>query len=389
MSRNFLTLWLGQLVSLLGSGLTGFAVSLWVYEQTQSPYWLSIAVFAKLMPNIYLSLFAGHLVDRFPLKNVIAGSNLILLVLTILAGTLLRFDLFNLSALMMFLFLTGAVESALGLAFQSSTALLARPEFFMRSQGLVALIENGPLILAPVLGVIAYEKMGFKGILWMDAISYVLALFALKTVSFPEIPARAKQSWGAGIHKILGHPQLRHLQLHFCWANFFHGLLAGLVAALVLTATAGDKKSLAMVNTLSAVGLTLGALLVLLVPLKRRLGSVIAGGTLIGAIAGRILVGASGLIGLWAVGLAIRQLMMPVINSANQTLWVQLTAPEERGVVFGARRLLSQGLYPLAVFLGGALSAVPNGPSLGQLFLIIGLLEALVSLVAFWRLRQF
>ena len=62
--RGFILIWLGQLVSMLGTGMTSFALSFYLFEKTGQATALTIAIFAFVAPSILLSPLAGALVDR-------------------------------------------------------------------------------------------------------------------------------------------------------------------------------------------------------------------------------------------------------------------------------------------------------------------------------------
>jgi MFS family permease len=63
--RMFLVVWLGQLVSLVGSSLTGFALGVWVYQRTGSVTQFAFIAFCNILPGVLLSPLAGALVDRW------------------------------------------------------------------------------------------------------------------------------------------------------------------------------------------------------------------------------------------------------------------------------------------------------------------------------------
>jgi hypothetical protein len=56
--RAFFTIWFGQLVSLIGSQLTGFALGVWVYQQTRSVLSLALVQVAQQAPYVLLSPIA-------------------------------------------------------------------------------------------------------------------------------------------------------------------------------------------------------------------------------------------------------------------------------------------------------------------------------------------
>ena len=53
--RTFIIIWLGQLISTIGSGLTSFALGVWIYEQTGSPTLFAINLLVYFLPRIILS----------------------------------------------------------------------------------------------------------------------------------------------------------------------------------------------------------------------------------------------------------------------------------------------------------------------------------------------
>ncbi len=63
--RTFLIVWFGQLISLVGSGLTWFGLSIWVFLGTGSVTDLSMMLLATTLPRIVLSPIAGAYVDRW------------------------------------------------------------------------------------------------------------------------------------------------------------------------------------------------------------------------------------------------------------------------------------------------------------------------------------
>src|SRR3954465_3928270 len=74
--RRFRLVWIGQLVSLLGSGLTGFALGVWVFLQTGSVTQFAFISFFGMLPGILLSPLAGTLVDHWDRRRIMIFSDL-------------------------------------------------------------------------------------------------------------------------------------------------------------------------------------------------------------------------------------------------------------------------------------------------------------------------
>src|SRR4030067_2928126 len=68
--RPFLTIWAGQLVSLLGSGLTSFAMGVWIYQQTGKVTPFALTGLFSTLPRILLMPLAGSLADRWNRRRI-------------------------------------------------------------------------------------------------------------------------------------------------------------------------------------------------------------------------------------------------------------------------------------------------------------------------------
>jgi len=73
--RNYLPMWIGQAVSLLGSALVQFALVWYLTDQTGSATVLAMATLAALLPQVFLAPFSGAVVDRLNRKTVMIVSD--------------------------------------------------------------------------------------------------------------------------------------------------------------------------------------------------------------------------------------------------------------------------------------------------------------------------
>src|SRR3712207_6618237 len=85
---TFLVVWIGQLSSIIGSGMTAFALGVYVYQQTGSATRFALIALCNMLPRVVLSPLAGALADRWDRRQVMilsdaiaALSSLLLLVL--------------------------------------------------------------------------------------------------------------------------------------------------------------------------------------------------------------------------------------------------------------------------------------------------------------------
>ena len=91
---TFLIIWFGQLVSIVGSGLTQFAIGVYVYQVTGSATQLSFILLVATLPRLFVAPFAGALVDRWDRRNVmIVGDTVAALATLIIWGLLVTGNL--------------------------------------------------------------------------------------------------------------------------------------------------------------------------------------------------------------------------------------------------------------------------------------------------------
>jgi MFS family permease len=90
--RNFTILWLGQLVSTLGSYMTVFALMIWVWQQTESATTLALVTFFSQLPRIIITPMAGIIVDRFRRKHLMLLGDVVALFSTLAVGLLYLYN---------------------------------------------------------------------------------------------------------------------------------------------------------------------------------------------------------------------------------------------------------------------------------------------------------
>ncbi len=409
--RAFFTIWSGQLVSLVGSQLTGFALGVWVYQQTRSVLLLALVQVAQQAPYVILSPLAGVFADRWNRRTAMivsdAGAGLAVLAA---AGLYLTQHLQIWMVIPINLWMA-AFNTLMWPSFTASVTLLVPKKHYGRANGFVQLGEALPQIAGPALAGALYVAIHLGNMALIDFATYAFSvLLMLFFVRIPNPPPtteghEAKGSlWKEtrfGWDYIASRKGLLALLLFFLASNFLSGVMSPLIVPLILDNW--DASTLGYISTLMGVGMLVGTLAM----------SAWGGGkrkiyTLLGAafLSGLFLsvVGLRASIPLIAVcGVAI-MFCGPFINASSQAIWQAKVAPDVQGRVFAVRRAIawSSGVVapllaaPLADYtfkpsmaIGGAWASV-LGPifgfgasrGVGVLISLVGLLSAGVSVVA-------
>src|SRR5512135_3172824 len=90
-NRNFRALWMAQLLTQIAQNAVNFIQIVLIEQLTGSAVLLGVMIIAFTLPGVIFSPIAGVVVDRFPKKWVLVGSNAIrvglsLAYLTFLGG---------------------------------------------------------------------------------------------------------------------------------------------------------------------------------------------------------------------------------------------------------------------------------------------------------------
>ena len=191
--KTFMVIWFGQLISIIGSGLTGFALGVWIYDQTgqATPFALT-ALFATL-PNVLLMPIAGTVADRYNRRHIMILADCGAAVATaVLALILFLGDLQVWHIYLVTLF--GATFSAFqGPAYMASTTMLVPKKDLARAGGIMQMGAAIQQILTPLMAGAFYGLIGLRGVILIDAATFVFAVGALLLVHIPQ-PKRTSEA---------------------------------------------------------------------------------------------------------------------------------------------------------------------------------------------------
>ena len=363
--QGFVIVWIGQVVSLLGTGMTNFAVSFWIYEQTGEATALTWAIFFFMAPTILFSPTAGALIDRSNRKfmmiisDLVAGVGTIGLLLLLLSGNLQIWHIYIANML------AGAANAFQFPAYSAAVTMMLPKEQYARASGMLALAQAASGILAPAFAGALLGVLGLTGIMTIDVVTFVVAIVALILVHIPQ-PAETAEGVSSrgslwqeslyGFRYIWARPSLLGLQLVFFWINFFSMLGFALLVPMILARTGNNELMLASVQSIGAIGGVVGGLLLSAWGGPKRKVHGVLLGMFATSLFGQGLLGIGQGLVLWAAGSFLTQALIPVLNGSNQAIWQAKVAPDVQGRVFGVRRVFAQVTAPMATLIAGPLA---------------------------------
>jgi len=406
--RVFIIVWLGQLVSLVGSGLTSFALGLWVYEHTGSVTQFALIGLFTALPNIVLSPLAGALVDRWDRRWAMilsdTGAGLCTLMMAFLFLTN-RIEVWQ-------IYLAAGASAAFGTfqwpAYSAAMTLLVPKKHLGRANGMVQFGQAAAEILAPALAGVLVLTTRIQGILLIDFVTFFFAVTTLLLIRFPgpetttAAQARKDSLWreaSYGWRFITARRGLLGLLVFFAVVKFLWGMVGALIAPMILGFTSADV--LGAIISIAGGGMLAGSLVMSAWggP-KRRIDGVLHFELLSGLCF--LLIGLRPSAWPVALGAFGAHLTIAIIYGSNQAIWQSKVPPNVQGRVFATQQMIAKSTTPLAYLTAGPLAdklfepllafdgpltgsigqitGTGPGRGIGLLFIVMGILKVAVTL---------
>ncbi len=356
---------IGQAISILASGMTGFALSIWVFEKTSSATSLGIMTTAFTLPYILIIPIAGVLVDRYNRKLMMAVSDLaaglgtITILILHLTGNLQVWHFYVVNTVI------GFGSAFQWPAYSAAITTMVSKDQYARANGLVSLVQAGPQIASPLLAGAFLPFIGLNGILIIDIATFIFAIGALGLVHIPPPIQTADGLAGKGNfwheatfgfkYIFQRKPLLAYVILLFI-ANTLLGFPNNVEIPMILSRTGNNSLVLGSVQTAGAISWTVGSLIMSAWggP-KRRINGAIFGWVFF-SIFGHILFGLGRSATTWVPVYLLAGLGSNVGIATSQAILQAKVAPDVQGRVFSARRLLTWLPDTFTPILGGLMA---------------------------------
>lgn len=385
----FLTIWIGQAFSLIGSNLVQFALIWWLTKSTGSATVLATATLAGMLPGVLLGPLAGACVDRWNRRLVmlladgLVAAASIALALLAWGGHLAVWHVY----------IVMAVRSIGGCfhfpAMQASTSLMVPEEHLTRVAGMNQTVQGVLNIVSPPLGALLVAALPLHGIMGVDVATAALAMVPLLFVRIPQLapstapeataPASLLSDMRAGLAYVWRWPALMAIIGMAMVLNLLFSPAFSLVPLLVTRHLGGEAIHLGAVDSAFGLGVVAGgALLSIWGGFRKGHHTSLMG--VIGMGLGTLMIGLSPAGALWVVvlGMLLTGIMNPIANGPIFALLQRNVDPQMQGRVFTVLLSGCNAIAPLGLMLAGpitdALGIRPWYLVAGSAALIIGVL---------------
>jgi len=412
---GFSFVWVGQIVSVLASSMSGFALSIWMYQITGSATAMSAMQVSFILPFMLVTPFAGAMVDRYDRKLMMMVSDLTAVIATVAILVLQATGQLQFWHLYITNVLYGVGNAFQWPAYSAAISTMVPKEQYGRANGMISLIESGPAVFAPILAGALLPFLGLTGILGIDVATFFLAIGTLLFVHIPQPEETAEGKTGKGsILKEAGFGfkylfERRILRIYLTiilLLNLAAGFSNAVIAPMILARTGNDSIIFGSVQTAMAIGGVVGGLIMSAWGgFKRKTTTMLVGWSIF-TVLGFFIFGTSSQPAVWIVTMFFGQMIFPISNGAAQAMWQAKVALDVQGRVFAARRFIAWITTPIMPLVAGSLAdfvtepfmqkqgafaqvlsrVMGTGPGSGMSlqFILSGILFAVIILAAFF-----
>jgi MFS family permease len=363
-SNTFLVIWFGQLLSLLGTKMTRFALLLWVYQQTGQATEMALLGFFSFGAMVIASPFAGYWVDKLDRRRLMLWADFGAGIVTVATLVLVTQGQLAIWHLYIGQVIVGVLDAFHLPAYTASISLLVPKEQYGRVSGMRSLAAALGEVLAPMLAGTAVIWVGIEGVMFFDVISFLFAVISLTFVRIPKPEASETESeesfWkqvSFGYRYIFQRKGLIGLLAAMSAINLFAALTYyGVFPAMVLARSGGDSFALGAVEASLGIGGLIGGILMSIWggP-KRKIHGVLAY-TGLSFLLGDFLFGIGRSTEVWVVAGIMASAFIPFIVGCNLSIWQAKVPAHLQGRVLNVQYAVRYATIPIGYLCGGLLA---------------------------------
>lgn len=360
--KKYILLWSTQSLSTLGSGMTSYALVLWLYLQSGSALKTALLSVCSYAPYIIMSIFAGALSDRWDKKRTMLFCDLMAALSTIVVIILIKTDVLVPWHLYLINAFNGLMNTIQQPAGEVTATLLIPKEYYQKTSGLRSMSNSLNSILTPIFATALFAFAGMEGVIAVDLITFAIAFFTLlilipipKQTSEKKTEESLMRSAAVGLRWLFEHRLILLLILFLAGINLVASAYEAALPAMVLSKSMGGETVLGMINTCVGIATLCGSLLATLLPAPKNRVRVICL-TLFFSMSTENFMLAFGRNPLtWCIAAVLGWILIPVMNVNMDVIFRSTIPPELQGRVYSCRNTMQFFTIPLGYLLGGVL----------------------------------
>ncbi|MAT99444.1 MAG: MFS transporter [Anaerolineaceae bacterium] len=386
--RTFVIIWLGQMVSLIGTAMTRFALLIWTYQQTEQATAVALLGFFSFVPFVLVSPLAGIVADRYDRRWVMILADMGAGFMTIGLLILHQQDALQIWHLYLAQAVASFFEAFQVPAYTAVTSTLVDKSQYGRINGMRSTASAAADIIAPLSAGLVVTLIGIGGGMIVDVVTFCIAMLALFIVQLPrsDKPIATEDSepfWQevtAGLRFITARRGLLGLLITYVGINLFAALTYfAILPPMILARSGGSELALASVQGMLGGAALVGGLVMSVWGGPRRKIHGALGFTAVSFLLGDFLFGVGRTLPVWLLAAAVSSFFIPLLVGSYRAIWQVKVPLAMQGRVFAVQGALQTAMMPLGYLLAGPLAdhllepaMMPNGALASALGWLVG-----------------
>lgn len=356
--RDFYILWSTQSLSQLGSAITGFALTLWLYEETGSALNTAVLRICTYAPYVLMSIFAGAITDRFDKKKTMLVCDVMAALTTVLVFVLYKADSLDVWHLYVINAFSGLMNTVQQPASEVAYALTVPKEYYQKTSGLQSLSRSVISIGNPLIASALYGLAGLDAVITIDMMTFAVAFAAL--LCFVKLPAVSDENRDdtnviqlakEGRVYLKKTPLILYVILFMSGVNLIASAFDAVLPALIIPRRGNSV--FGIVTACSGIAMVLGSIIASVMPKPKDRVRVIYLTMLFSLGTENFLIAFTDSPVIWCAAQVIGWILVPVM-STNQNVIMRNTVPVSlQGRVYACRNTLQFFTIPIGLAWGG------------------------------------
>lgn len=357
--RTFILLWSTQALSQLGSSMTSFALSIWVYEKTGSALQSAGLLVSNYLPYVLVSIFAGALSDKWNKKKTMLVCDSLAGVCTVIVFVLLSKGLLQPWHMYIINAINGLMNTFQQPASEVAMSIITPRKYYHNASGMKTFSRSLVTIFNPILATTIYSFFGMNVICIIDLCTFVVAFVVL--LLFIEIKEDKKEKGENNTIELIKEGG-RYLQtnklilyiiLFLSGINFVASAFDTVITPLVLSKTNGNEQILGLVTSFSGIAMLAASIITTVTPEPKNKAKTIYIALFVSMLIENFLIAFSESPALWCIGQVFGWFPIPFFNASYDALFNSTIPENMRGRVYSYRNSLQFFTIPLGNLFGG------------------------------------
>ena len=359
--KNFYILWSTQGLSQLGSAMTNFALTLWLYQATGSALQTALLTICSFAPYVTMSIFAGALSDKWDKKKTMLVCDTFAACCTVIVLILLKTGLLRAWHLYVLNAVNGLMNTVQRPASDVANTLIIPKKYYQKTSGLRSFSGSLITILHPMLALSLFALGGMDAVIAVDLITFFIAFVSLLLfVQIPPVKASAMgenetlfASVKAGIKCLNENRMVLMLILFMAGVNLAASAFDAVLPAFILPRENSGEPVLGIVTSFAGIAMLAGSLIASVMPTPKDRVRLILATMLFSLTTDNFLMSLTRTPVTWCIAQILGYLPVPLMNTSLDVI-VRSTIPAEmQGRVYSCRNTLQFFTIPIGFFFGG------------------------------------